>query len=393
MSCRRAHEIDLLEFLDAPRRADFAGFCDHYPRCADCSAEVRAWAELRGQLASHAPATSFPAPPHPGAELLERFERAPAELAPVSRRELEVHLGSCASCREELRALRQFTPDRLAATAPPPAASGSGGKRRIWSRLLEIAWHPAFAYALVGVLLFPLLYRVVRDQRPTRAPVPDASKLASEPASPLVPGSPPALEPQGRAEAPRRELAKRSPAALEDRAGPSEEWVGAEAEGLSEPMAGRGEALAPEASPAQPRFQGTRTRELQGAMAELHERDIYIPTLRLQRGGTSRAPASELREGALLEVPLPRDHPGGWAQARVVEESPPTRADAKQSQPDTPRAFDETRAVEPRQRALVLHIPKEWLGPGRYRIDLELRDQAGKELLGRGRYRLEVEAQ
>ena len=46
MSCQRIQEIDLAGFLASPRDAEFASFREHYPVCAECAAELRAWTEL-----------------------------------------------------------------------------------------------------------------------------------------------------------------------------------------------------------------------------------------------------------------------------------------------------------------------------------------------------------
>ena len=52
MSCRKSLEIEFTEFLADPRAAGFAEFRAHYPRCAECAAEVRAWTELHGRLSA-----------------------------------------------------------------------------------------------------------------------------------------------------------------------------------------------------------------------------------------------------------------------------------------------------------------------------------------------------
>ena len=50
MSCRKAFDIDLAGFLEEPRTQQFDAFRAHYPRCAACASEVRAWTELHEQL-------------------------------------------------------------------------------------------------------------------------------------------------------------------------------------------------------------------------------------------------------------------------------------------------------------------------------------------------------
>ena len=76
VTCRRAQEIDLLEFLNAPQRADFENFRQHYPRCPDCSAELRTWTELHETLND-----GGSAPAHPDPEELEQFDPRPGHAA------------------------------------------------------------------------------------------------------------------------------------------------------------------------------------------------------------------------------------------------------------------------------------------------------------------------
>jgi len=399
--CRRAHQIDLLEFLAAPDFADFENFRQHYPRCPKCSAELRAWTELHQILAVGSGSN------HPEPALLERFDRAAATFAAEDRRRIEAHLTTCAACRDELQALRHYAPDHLAAADPPPPdrlrwfARG----REVFDQSIRVVWHPAFAYALVGVLLFPLLHRSVGPTPDTSLPEPSAelASKATHAAEPApfaeVPESPSADEsltaraqasPDAlRRDAPQRQLAKETPLAAPEAKFEAEERPAAEGD--------------------EPLYHGVRTRELQGAIADLHERNIYVPTLRLHRGTVSRAPLRELSEGVLLEVPLPRDQPGGWATVRVVAENPlsdaqglaarsagrltPAEEAAEADHRVKPQTIEEARPVEPMQRAIVVHIPRQWLNGGRYRIDLELRDPARTSVIGRGRYRLKVEAE
>ena len=100
MSCRRAFDLDLADFVAGSARPEWAEFRAHYARCVECSAEVRAWTELH--LLLQAPAA------HPAEELLLRFETEPGRLPVDERRAVEEHLGRCPSCNDELAALRRF---------------------------------------------------------------------------------------------------------------------------------------------------------------------------------------------------------------------------------------------------------------------------------------------
>ncbi len=103
MHCNRTHEIDLLDFLDAPGGPAFADFRSHYPTCATCASEVRAWTELRAGLQ-----TQSTHPSHPSPESLLAFETGAMSLATDERERLAAHLSSCTTCREELAMLRVF---------------------------------------------------------------------------------------------------------------------------------------------------------------------------------------------------------------------------------------------------------------------------------------------
>jgi hypothetical protein len=161
MSCRKAFDIDLPRFLSDARADEFAAFRDHYPRCAECAAEVRAWTELHIRLeAGHAG--------HPEPLLLQRYEEEPERLGDAERARVAAHLRSCAACRDELAALRSFDPAGLATPAAAPAP-GRAGLRELLGSLRRVLWHPAFAYAVVLLAIVPTLYRVAG---PGGAPLP-----------------------------------------------------------------------------------------------------------------------------------------------------------------------------------------------------------------------------
>ena len=144
MSCQRVQEIDLAGFLASPRDAEFASFREHYPVCRECAAEVRAWTELEVLLRGPAE--------HPAPELLLRFEDEPMTLAAQRRAEVDRHLAGCVSCRDELSSLRAFQP--AAAPVREHAAPGLG---ELLATVRRWFWQPALAYALVLLLLVPLV--------------------------------------------------------------------------------------------------------------------------------------------------------------------------------------------------------------------------------------------
>ena len=143
MSCRRAFDVDLADFVASSARPEWAEFRAHYARCAECSAEVRAWTELH--LLLQPPAA------HPAEELLFRFETERDRLPAAERRLVEEHLARCPSCKDELAALRRFD---FASLEPRAAASPAVSFAAFLRRLVL---HPTFAYAIVLLLLYPAI--------------------------------------------------------------------------------------------------------------------------------------------------------------------------------------------------------------------------------------------
>ncbi len=180
MSCERVHQIDLAGFLASPRDDAHAAFREHYPVCAECAAEVRAFTELDLLLRG--------SETHPSPEVLLRYEDEPMSLSDARRAELDRHVALCAACRDELRVLRQLQQLPVAAAAArhvrAPGLESAPLLASVLARLRRWLWNPALPYALVLVLLVPLVvqrWAVLRRNRtcspprrrgPTRPPAP-----------------------------------------------------------------------------------------------------------------------------------------------------------------------------------------------------------------------------
>jgi hypothetical protein len=178
MTCRRAFEIDLAGFLRDPASAEFAEFRAHYPRCADCSAEVRIWTELHLQLQSGGAVAEAS---HPAEEVLLQFEEQPDALDAAQRATVERHLAQCRSCQDELRALRSFDFGNLERPAPVRAQRWRQVIADVPSWIRGVVMHPAFAYALVLLLLYPTAVKhLVPPESPPSSP---AARSAGEPGS------------------------------------------------------------------------------------------------------------------------------------------------------------------------------------------------------------------
>lgn len=217
MKCRRAFDADLTAVVrDEAADADFAA---HVATCPDCAAEVRVWTELDALLRAGAPADAD----HPEPETLVAFVNAPGAPAPATlgteaRVAVERHLAACRVCADEVGGLRRFDPSRMAAEAPTPDDQDEPVGTR--GGVARVLWHPAFAYALVALLLVPLvrqqIVHVPEASRIVAAPE-EAEAPVTRPAAPAAPGldavaksAPPPAPPPARAE--RIEKKKTAPA-------------------------------------------------------------------------------------------------------------------------------------------------------------------------------------
>jgi hypothetical protein len=159
MSCRKAFERDLAAFLIDPRDPTWAEFREHYPACPDCACEVQVWTELQLELQSGEGTSGS----HPSNELLLSYEERREALQPVQLRSIEGHLACCHACADELRALRRFDFSVLRRPAAQRRTRSWNLTRELPSWLRAVVWHPAFAYALVLVLLYPTLMQLRRS--------------------------------------------------------------------------------------------------------------------------------------------------------------------------------------------------------------------------------------
>lgn len=159
MICRKAFERDLAAFVIDPRDPTWVEFREHYPTCPDCAGEVRAWTELQVELQSGESERG----PHPPQELLLGYEERRETLNPAELRVIEGHLACCHACTDELRALRRFDFSALRRPAAQQRARSWNLVREFPSWLRAVVWHPAFAYALVLLLLYPAVVQLRRS--------------------------------------------------------------------------------------------------------------------------------------------------------------------------------------------------------------------------------------
>ncbi len=313
MTCRETSTLDLAEFLARPTAPQFAAFRAHYPRCADCAAEVRAWTELHAALSG---AT------HPSPEVLLQYEDG--RLPEADRDRLARHLATCAPCRDELRALAVFDRD----AAPAAARVVAIRLRRRLFRLPELVLHPALAYGLVLALLFyPALRSRFDDRRLTEE--------AQAPASSSIDRAP---EPK-----------------LADRlaAGPREERA----------------ALAKKAAPTQPAAEAPRAARAP-TKSDASEREIDAA----DRVGRLRTLSSDVAAGSARSSREPDLLPGPSADQFTLRL--PVHPALRGVGPLEIRVVDERSERELRERVTAvtdrveINVPRVWLLPGRYRVEV-----------------------
>ncbi len=357
MTCRRAFEADLPAVLHG-ESAD-AEFLAHYPGCPECATEVGVWRELDGLLrtrtASHGGA-------HPDPETLVAF--ADATLAERARADVAHHLATCRVCADELKALAGFDPGHVAA-----AVRGEPASRPARSALARIVWHPAFAYALVAVLLVPIVLerwpqmetRIAEERAPE--PPPPAPLAEHDVAGHPLPAPPPApLAAELRREpAPEAQVANTAPVAkrrADDR--PDTNARSARAadrearhEGGTAAFAGR--MREPPAAPAG----AARMEAERGAPRALADAAAPPRVLAIQAGTAAVFPPPADDEAVRLRIALPpRIGPG---PVDVI-----VRARAGAASLRT-RITDAANAIE-------VDIPPAWLRPGDYVVVLRNED-------------------
>jgi hypothetical protein len=206
--CRKAFERDLAAFVIDPHDPTWAEFREHYPTCPDCAGEVGAWTELQVELQSGEGKRG----PHPSKELLLSYEERRETLQPAELRAIEGHLACCHACADELRALRRFDFAVLRRPASRRRERSWNVVREFPSWLRAVVWHPAFAYALVLILLYPTVMHLRRagNGLPTEALVPErriALELTEQPSI----ARPGVASDVGESEAAKRPAASEAP--------------------------------------------------------------------------------------------------------------------------------------------------------------------------------------
>ncbi len=294
-----------------------AEFRAHYPGCPECSGEVAVWRELDGMLRAGAPATDG----HPPVDALLAFVDTPATLATRARADVERHLGSCQMCADEVATLRRVDLARL--VSEPDRNAPSHG------RLARLVWHPAFAYALVAVLLVPVL----RDQV-TRFSAPERTLPPRQDAAP----------------AEKRERV--APVANEQAAGRR----------VAPPAGAMLKRAEPEAPRPADRLEADGAPSLQdlAATTALAERaqpgasSDAEPVLALAAGGHATIALADAERGPLVRLAAPAGADDAPLELRI-------RGKAG-------RELVERVAV--RANAIEVRIPPHWLTPGDYVVTL-----------------------
>jgi hypothetical protein len=339
VSCRRAFEIDLAAFLAEPARPEHADFRGHYPRCAACAEEVRAWTELEASLHAFGAA-------HPEPAALLRFEERAADLAAQERARIESHLARCASCRDELRSLRAFPFESTAATGGSSRRSRPPARRSRIGRVRSLVLHPAFAYAVVVLLAWPAAQSLLRPAA--------RDAVVAEAAKPAPPSADVALvDERAKQEKLRAERLEQREVLASLREAP------ATATAAAPPAAPPAPAPVRRDAPARP-----EAKSEPGSAAPGRTESPIV---------SFEAPAAELADSPVVQ----KERPSGYGLA--AESSAPMLAPAQRAS----RALEQARA-----RAAGLTAPGEGeaeSAPARLRIELPAELRAERELLVRVR--------
>ena len=340
MSCLRAFDVDLADFVASSARPEWAEFRAHYARCAECSAEVRAWTELH--LLLQPPAA------HPAEELLLRFETERDLLPAAERRAVEEHLARCPSCNDELAALRRFD---FASLEPRAAASPPASFAAFLRRLVL---HPAFAYAIVLLLLYPALEgrlpsRARQAAREDRQAVADRPAGKSAPAARQKAQEPPAPANLARSENDAFMHARREPpaAALGGRL-----QAGAE-------TAPKQERLADEKVGVESEAAAEKAESYRETRAATPEPAGWKPLALSAPGAPADVAARDLGTGLVLTLTVPDAARSGAVEVRVL--------DARGGREMRERF---ARAAE----RVAMQLPAAWLTPGTYTAELRRLD-------------------
>jgi hypothetical protein len=337
MACRKAFDLDLVACLLDAGRPEWQEFSEHYPRCTECAAEVRTWTELQSSLA----------PPHPGPEELIRFESRANDLPADARTAIAAHIGTCRSCRDELRALRAFDPRAMAAGSERAAP-----RRRWWHGVGRLVLHPALAYGIALALAIPVLFPAV-GRRVTDELVALRADGAGEPK---------------KKEAPERQSSDRMQSAPAANLAAKPAPPTYEAEGDAAPSPPAAPAAAPPSdTPALAKAAAAPERRREMGAIDEPRRDaassVEWPVVMLMpdREVVLHAPAA----GLVLRLAPPRSQPAvppGLAWLRVRDAA--GRRELREQQFGNPGTNAEIR------------VPAGWLEPGSYRADILLGDDA-----------------
>jgi hypothetical protein len=371
MSCRRAFDIDLVAFVDDARAAGWADFRAHYPECAECAAEVRVWTELHeGLQAGGAGASAHPVPERL-VEYAERAERLPAG----ERHAIEAHVGACRLCADELATLRDFDFAALAPSAVPgrPAALQRGASTvrgtqhaRRAGPVGRLVRHPAFAYAVVLLILVPV---ALRDRHLSSPPA--ERRLAKEETKVVSDVAPGAAREEPEVAGGDGLLNQIMP--------PSDEGRLAASRSLHDLAGGESDRRAAAALPAAPRNAQASARDetrvaaapppgaANAAAAKTRPERRSTATLMLRADRSAEVHAADVEGTLRLRVPAVA---AGAVQVRIV--GPGTGRELRQqfaaSSPDgtTPPLLD-------------IGVPAAWLVPGAYVVEVSPVDGTAPE--------------
>ena len=201
MSCRRAHEIDVEEFLLDGGAPHFDEFRAHYPTCSACSEQVNRWAMLEDALRHEFEPELALDDGHPTPAELAGYARNTSRDGDASAA-IAGHVDRCAACRNEAALLRAFDPAALraatgaeipSASPAPEQASLLDGLRAWLTLVAEALFEPgparwaAPAMIVVVATIGILALRSTTPSQQPESPQVVKSEAVSPEASPILP--------------------------------------------------------------------------------------------------------------------------------------------------------------------------------------------------------------
>jgi len=133
--CSQSVQVDLDTYLVAPDAPEHLPFTSHARGCEECLHRIHLWANLWAAPLQPAQDATLE---HPDPARMAVYLRSDVDA--LSKREIEAHLKSCASCRDELTSLRTGAWRTVDAPRAVPRAEPSPDTSHWLTRIRRRCW-------------------------------------------------------------------------------------------------------------------------------------------------------------------------------------------------------------------------------------------------------------